>query len=571
MEARMKRWIISTIAVVCITAGYAGWSAEQAKYPAPRFPSYLKPPKSIEDIMPYARAAVRQTGGRTPLGLAEKGQTVAIFTEPKADEMVLQAIKRAYEERGVKIQMIPESQLLGVTKEEALKSVKALRWFTSEQGYMEAHRWILNAFSDPSVPKKWLKEKRPDLYKAMFEKEETLSQEQVDLARKFGGRNVAQAIVKYLDQHKEVDIVFWRRGGRTNTRRQIEPYHNKLYGNFIFDNRYELMNKAATFPGDVWRLVEERVIEPLRWIDQVRVNDPEGTNFSFEVDEKQALAWAKGAYQQGHLFMFPHQALGRFPYSAVDYPAFTKEYLYPSLVKVNGVFAGTGNHAGNYPRIEVHVKDGYVSEVKGGGLYGELWREFLKYPKINDLKYPYYDQPGYWWIYEAGLGTNPKFFKRPDENMEGENSSERNNAGTIHWGFGLRLDHGPQGPVESKEWVEFAKQNNLPNDHWWHIHNTLPTYQVKIRGTKNTWVTLIEKGEVASLKSPEIRALASRYGDPNDVLSDDWAPYLPGINAPGRYEDYAKDPWKTVTMVIKKIEDGSYEYFYPKKTTGNRQ
>jgi hypothetical protein len=502
--------------------------------------------------------------------LAEKGQTVAIFTEPKADEMVLQAIKRAYEERGVKIQMIPESQLLGVTKEEALKSVKALRWFTSEQGYMEAHRWILNAFSDPSVPKKWLKEKRPDLYKAMFEKEETLSQEQVDLARKFGGRNVAQAIVKYLDQHKEVDIVFWRRGGRTNTRRQIEPYHNKLYGNFIFDNRYELMNKASTFPGDVWRLVEERVIEPLRWIDQVRVNDPEGTNFSFEVDEKQALAWAKGAYQQGHLFMFPHQAVGRFPYSAVDYPAFTKEYLYPSLVKVNGVFAGTGNHAGNYPRIEVHVKDGYVSEVKGGGLYGELWREFLKYPKINELKYPYYDGPGYWWIYEAGTGTNPKFFKRPDENMEGENSSERNNAGTIHWGFGLRLDHGPQGPVESKEWVEFAKQNNLPNDHWWHIHNTLPTYQVKIRGTKNTWVTLIDKGELASLRSPEIRALASRYGDPNEVLSDDWAPYLPGINAPGRYEDYAKDPWKTVTMVMKKIEDGSYEYFYPKKTADKR-
>jgi hypothetical protein len=566
----MKRSLVALLLI--IACGLSGQAAEQAKYPAPRFPSYLKPPKSIDDIMPYARAAVRQTGGRTPLGLAEKGQTVAIFTEPKADEMVLQAIKRAYEERGVKIQMIPESQLLGVTKEEALKAVKTLRWFTSEQGYMEAHRWILNAFADPSLPKKWLKEKRPDLYKAMFEKEESMSPEQVELARKFGGRNVAQAIVKYLDQHKEVDIIFWRRGGRTNTRRQVEPYQNKLYGNFIFDNRYELMNKASTFPGDVWRLVEERVIEPLRWIDQVRVNDPEGTNFSFEVDEKQALAWAKGAYQQGHLFMFPHQALGRFPYSAVDYPAFTKEYLYPSLVKVNGVFAGTGNHAGNYPRIEVHVKDGYVHEVKGGGLYGELWREFLTYPKINELKYPYFDQPGYWWIYEAGTGTNPKFFKRPDENMEGENSSERNNAGTIHWGFGLRLDHGPQGPVESKEWMDFTKQNNLPNDHWWHIHNTLPTYQVKIRGTKNTWVTLIEKGELTSLKSPEIRALASRYGDPNEVLSDDWAPYLPGINAPGRYEDYAKDPWKTVSTVMKKIEDGSYEYFYPqKKAVGDRR
>ena len=569
----MKCWSAIVAALAIVALGYGVWSAEQAKYPQPRFPSYLKPPKSIDDIMPFARAAVRQTGGRTPLGLAEKGQTVAIFTEPKADEMVLQAIKRAYEERGVKVQIVPEYQLLGVSKEEALKAVKALRWFTSEQGYMEAHRWILNAFSDPSVPRKWLKEKRPDLYKAMFEKEETLSQDQVDLARKFGGRNVAQAIIKYLDQHKEVNMVFWRRGGRTNTKRQLEPYENKLYGNFIFDNRYELMNKASTFPGDVWRLVEERVIEPLRWIDQVRVNDPEGTNFNFELDEKQALEWAKGAYQQGHLFMFPHQATGRFPYSAVDYPAFTKEYLYPYLVKVNGVFAGTSNHAGSYPRIEVHVKDGYVKEVKGGGLYGEVWREFLKYPKINELNYPYHDQPGYWWIYEAGTGTNPKFFKRPDENMEGENGSERNNAGTIHWGFGLRLDHGPQGPVESKEWMDFARQNNLPNDHWWHVHNTLPTYQVKIRGTKNTWVTLIDKGELTSLKSPEIRALASRYGDPNDVLSDDWAPYLPGINAPGRYEDYAKDPWKTVAAVMKKIEDGSYEYFYPapKKAVGDRR
>ena len=75
---------------------------EKGRYPAPRFPSYMKPPKSIEDVMPFARAAVRQTGGRTPLGLVEKGQTVAIFAEPLAEEMILQAIKRAYEERGVK-------------------------------------------------------------------------------------------------------------------------------------------------------------------------------------------------------------------------------------------------------------------------------------------------------------------------------------------------------------------------------------------------------------------------------------------------------------------------------------
>jgi hypothetical protein len=47
------------------------------------------------------------------------------------------------------------------------------------------------------------------------------------------------------------------------------------------------------------------------------------------------------------------------------------------------------------------------------------------------------------------------------------------------------------------------------------------------------------------------------------VLGDDWSPHLPGINAPGKYPDYAKDPWKTVVSVMKKIDAGTYEYFYP--------
>jgi hypothetical protein len=59
------------------------------------------------------------------------------------------------------------------------------------------------------------------------------------------------------------------------------------------------------------------------------------------------------------------------------------------------------------------------------------------------------------------------------------------------------------------------------------------------------------------------KALTSRYGDPKDLLTEDWIPEIPGINAKGRYEDYTKDPWKTVSAMFKKIEDGSYEYFYP--------
>ena len=129
---------IFALAITLLAGFQLSLAAEKEKYPPPRFPSYVRPPKNIEDVMPFARAAVRQTGGRTPLGLVEKGQAVAIFTEPMAEDMILQAIRRAYEERGVKVQIVPEYQLLGVSKEEAVKAVKANRWFTSEQGYMEA-------------------------------------------------------------------------------------------------------------------------------------------------------------------------------------------------------------------------------------------------------------------------------------------------------------------------------------------------------------------------------------------------------------------------------------------------
>jgi len=563
-KVSMKGLVRVTLGVFILVSIDLATGAEKTRYPEPRFPSYLRPPKSVEDVMPFARAAVRQTGGRTPLGRVNKGSTVLLVTDVAAEPIVLQAIKRALEERGIKVEIVPEYELGEVKKEDAQRASEITR-STSEHGYLEVLRWIEGRFAAPEVPKNWLRERRPDLYKALFEREEAVDSQVKAASEKLSRKNLMQGLVKYLDQHPEINAVFFHRGGgRQDIKRALGKHSEKFLGNFMFNSRWEVMNKAMTFPRDVWRLAEERAIEPIAWSDRVHVDDPEGTNFTFEVDEKQAQAWARGVYDEGHLYMFPHHATGRFPYSTVEFPAHKNEYNPRFLIKVNGVFAGDGNHYGFYPRIEVHVKNGYVTEVKGGGIYGELWREFLKYPKINEATYPFHSEPGYWWIYEGAVGTNPKFFRRPDENLEGENKSETSKAGVLHWGFGLGLTHGPEKPTESKEWIEFAKQNSLPQDHWWHVHNLLPTFRVRVRGTQNSWLTLIDKGKLMAYKSPEIRALASRYGDPDEVLRDDWVPHIPGINAPGRYEDFAKDPWKTHLMVMKKIENQTYEYFYPR-------
>ena len=89
----------------------------QRPMPPPAFPSYLKKPNSVEELMPQARAAARQTGGRTPLGLALPGKSMVIFIGEIRDAwpnmLVQEAIKRGLEERGVKIQIVTMWEAMG--------------------------------------------------------------------------------------------------------------------------------------------------------------------------------------------------------------------------------------------------------------------------------------------------------------------------------------------------------------------------------------------------------------------------------------------------------------------------
>ena len=71
---------------------------------------------------------------------------------------------------------------------------------------------------------------------------------------------------------------------------------------------------------------------------------------------------------------------------------------------------------------------------------------------------------------------------------------------------------------------------------------------------------------------PEIRALASRYGDPDLIFRYEWIPSLPGINVPGDYKkDFAPDPWAWMMAEWKKIQDGTYAHFVDDYTLTKKQ
>jgi hypothetical protein len=73
---------------------------------------------------------------------------------------------------------------------------------------------------------------------------------------------------------------------------------------------------------------------------------------------------------------------------------------------------------------------------------------------------------------------------------------------------------------------------------------------------------VVDKGWVKAFENPEVRALASKYGDPDVIFSYDWIPAMPGVNVPGDYkEDYAKNPWGWIMSIWEKIAAGTYEYF----------
>jgi len=539
-------------------------------YPEPRFPSYLKPIATVEEVLPHVRPLVRAKTGvqGAGLGVANAGETVTFVTQSTSEPLIVEAVKKAMEERGVKVNVVPEYEMVGISKADADAYDRIRRSYTSEQGYMEAATWVEANFPDPDAVKTWLRQRRPDLADKLFPQSRELSPQLKAVQQKMLWPNLGKGIQAYLTKHPEVRGVFWGKGGGTFLRRNLHPMEDKFLGLFLVDNRWDVMSLLGTYPGDVWQLAEEQLMEPLIHVDKITAKDPEGTDVWADINEEQAAHWARGVYQRGHLYMFPNQATGRFGYSVVDYPAFQKEWLpREPLAIIHGTIAGTTNHTGFFPRWEVHFNDqGYVSEVKGGGTVGEALREFMQLPGINDLVYPFHapEHKGYWYLYEIAFGTNPKAFRNPAAMEEGTVIPERLRSGVIHWGLGITLHHDPGVQTQSQKLLDFTKQYNMPRDHGFHTHTYFTTYKVHLR-TADRWVTLLDKGRMTTLDNAEVRALASRYGDPDQLLAEDWRPEMPGINAPGDYmKDYAPDPWKTVKSVIDKVAAGTYAHFYPK-------
>ena len=82
-----------------------------------------------------------------------------------------------------------------------------------------------------------------------------------------------------------------------------------------------------------------------------------------------------------------------------------------------------------------------------------------------------------------------------------------------------------------------------------HLHIHLQFATVEIKNQKGQTHKVIDNGHLTALDDPDVRKLASKYGNPDEILKEAWIPKIPGINVAGDYEkDYASDPATWIYM-----------------------
>ena len=326
-----------------------------------------------------------------------------------------------------------------------------------------------------------------------------------------------------MEKEGEYDKLLWGYGGPvlrdTNIKIQRMPFITP-----------ELTaSPAHTIPYEIIEALDKWTWDKVRNSRRIRITDPEGTDLSYTNhdeywDSKREFYnpdlvnrfWA-GNTGFGKTYL-PGHVLGR-------------PWMYIPKEDACGVIAGTSNHIGPVPWIQLDVQDGKITDIHEGGEFGDKLRKVKA--ETDHLQYPGFPDKGLFRWWEASIGTNPHIHRPRRGFLNGWLNClyERMRSGVIHLGYGTI--------ISSSAEREAAKMG-LPVGHW-HVHLYFPTVTCEMIGGGTE--TIIKDGHLMGLDDPDIRKIAAKYGDPDLWLSESWIPAVPGLNMGGDYwKHYANDP-----------------------------
>ena len=123
--------------------------------------------------MPAARSLVRNKSGflGVGMGVLQTGETVLLVRQRRAPiRWSSRRSSRRSASAASRAEVKYTFELLGMTREQVDRQEQNLRKGRriADAGIYQASQWITGQFPDPTVPKKWLKERRPDVYAELF-------------------------------------------------------------------------------------------------------------------------------------------------------------------------------------------------------------------------------------------------------------------------------------------------------------------------------------------------------------------------------------------------------------------
>ncbi len=249
----------------------------------------------------------------------------------------------------------------------------------------------------------------------------------------------------------------------------------------------QLASAAVSYPDELLEMIAVKTWQKYIYGRTIHVTDPLGTDFTFTLDDtnRERFKETRGMSTYGE------HALDR-PIAHEVHPD-TEPYL-TANPDARGVMVT--QQIGLIPTIRLYVEGGAVVRVEGGGVAGENIKTALE--RFKNIQFPgYYPGPGIGWMEEIALGTNPKV---------GPAGPIRRRSGMLHMAFGTDRYNRVSDEVPT-----------LPSNHRDMNFFYYPTFEVD--GEK-----LVDRGHLTVLDDPEVRRAAAKYGDPDELLQEDWIP-----------------------------------------------
>ncbi|HZT06193.1 MAG TPA: hypothetical protein VFC51_04125 [Chloroflexota bacterium] len=247
---------------------------------------------------------------------------------------------------------------------------------------------------------------------------------------------------------------------------------------------------SLTYPLEVWDAIDETLYRQIANGRRVEITEDNGTHLTWDLTPEDWASIEGRGDEEG-----PNSALPYVPgHLFIPFP---KSLRFEGQIVINSLTFG-----GPVDPTRLTVEGRRVTEVQGSGHFADRLRETFE--TYKDKTYEGLPGPGANWISTFAACTNPKFRRSP--NFE----STRGSARVHSWCLGHRRSgflHASVGAALENENSKLIR----------HFDMMFPNLYVDGK-------PVIEDGHLLALDDPTVRQVAERFGDPDELLREDWVP-----------------------------------------------